>query len=180
MKPRIVSAPTKVVVFQWPCGTAIRSRSPRGQRPWRRAMLVEAQVSSMKTRCSGSRSGWLSNQSCRRFMTSGQFCSLACADFFERDLVPIEEAPEPSDAAAHAFGLQSGPDLCERDVTVACDDVQDRRAMALEAVRVPVAAQWTGTGIAPKSIWESQIDSIRSKHALTVMGRCLGQRGGLG
>ncbi len=37
-----VSAPTKVVVFQWPCGTAHARRSPFGQRPRLRAMLVEA------------------------------------------------------------------------------------------------------------------------------------------
>ena len=82
MMPRSVSAPTKVVVFQWPCGTPTRSRSPRRQRPWRRAILVEAQVSSMKTRRSGSRSSWPSNQSSRRFRTSGRSCSLACAVFF--------------------------------------------------------------------------------------------------
>jgi hypothetical protein len=45
----IRSAPTKVVVFQWPCGTLIRSRWPRAMRPWRRAILVDAPVSSMKT-----------------------------------------------------------------------------------------------------------------------------------
>ena len=37
----------KVVVFQWPWGTPTRSRSPRRQRPCVRAMLVEAQVSSI-------------------------------------------------------------------------------------------------------------------------------------
>jgi hypothetical protein len=37
------------VVFQWPCGTPRRRRSPRRQRPWVRAILVEAQVSSMNT-----------------------------------------------------------------------------------------------------------------------------------
>jgi hypothetical protein len=39
---------TKVVVFQWPCGMPALSLSPLGERPRRRAMLVEAQVSSMK------------------------------------------------------------------------------------------------------------------------------------
>ena len=47
-----------------------------------RAMLVFAQVSSMKTSRSGSRSGWASNQACRRFTISGRSCSLACAVFF--------------------------------------------------------------------------------------------------
>ena len=57
-------------------------RSPRGARPWVRAMLVFAQVSSMNTSRSGSRSGWPSNQACRRFTTSERPCSLACAVSF--------------------------------------------------------------------------------------------------
>lgn len=42
------------MVFQWPCGTGERSRSPRGERPRVRAMLVEIQVSSRDTR-----RGWI-------------------------------------------------------------------------------------------------------------------------
>ncbi len=65
----------------------------RGERPWRRAILVEAPVSSMKTSFSGSRSDCALNQArCRRAM-SGRCCSLACA-FFERDAAPLEEAPQ--------------------------------------------------------------------------------------
>jgi len=45
-----------VVVFQCPCGTAMRRRSPRGQRPYLRAIFVLAQLSSTKIRRSGSRS----------------------------------------------------------------------------------------------------------------------------
>ena len=41
-------------VRQRPCGTLASSRWPLGQRPWRRVMLVLAQVSSMKTRRVGS------------------------------------------------------------------------------------------------------------------------------
>jgi hypothetical protein len=47
------SPATKVVVFQWPCGTLVISRSPRGARPRSRAMLVEVPVSSIKTKRSG-------------------------------------------------------------------------------------------------------------------------------
>ena len=46
----------KVVVFQWPCGTAARHRSPHGARPRKRAIFVDAAVSSMKISLSGSRS----------------------------------------------------------------------------------------------------------------------------
>ncbi len=48
----------KVVVFQWPWGTAARHRSPHGARPRSRAIFVEAAVSSMKINLSGSRSSW--------------------------------------------------------------------------------------------------------------------------
>ena len=57
---------------------------PAGARPRNRAILVEAPVSSMKTRCRGSRSGCASNQASRRAATSGRSCSLACAVFFLR------------------------------------------------------------------------------------------------
>ena len=33
VRPAVRSAPMKVVVFQWPCGTADTSRSPWGARP---------------------------------------------------------------------------------------------------------------------------------------------------
>ena len=55
---------------------------PARAAPCVRAMFVEVQVSSMKTRRSESRSSWPSNQSSRRFRTSGRSCSLACAVFF--------------------------------------------------------------------------------------------------
>ena len=40
--------------FQWPCGTLAVSLVPRGAQPRSGAMLVLVQVSSMKTRRSGS------------------------------------------------------------------------------------------------------------------------------
>ena len=38
------SAATKVMVFQWPCGTCPTSRSPRAQRPYSRTILVLADL----------------------------------------------------------------------------------------------------------------------------------------
>ncbi len=55
-------------------GTAARQRSPRGERPRRRAILVVAPVSSMKTSLAGSRSGCASNQASRRELTSSRSC----------------------------------------------------------------------------------------------------------
>src|SRR5260370_388997 len=48
------SAATKVMVFQCPCGTRPIRRSPRGQRPLSRTILVLAAVSSTKTSRAGS------------------------------------------------------------------------------------------------------------------------------
>src|SRR5208283_2545942 len=94
--------PMKVVVFQWPCGMLARNLSPLGARPRIRAMLVEAQVSSMNTRRSGSRSSCPSNQSSRRFKISARFCSAACAVFFKRQSAAVEERPERRAGGCHA------------------------------------------------------------------------------
>ena len=42
--PVSLSAPVKVVVFQWPCGTPARQRSLQGARPRKRAILVEERL----------------------------------------------------------------------------------------------------------------------------------------
>lgn len=80
--PERRSQATKVVVFQCPNGTPARRRSPGRQRPWCRAMLVDAQVSPMKTSVSGLRSSWPSNQAQRRSTMSRRSCSVAWPVFF--------------------------------------------------------------------------------------------------
>ncbi len=45
------SPATKVVIFQWACGTRPTSRALRRARPRVRAMAVLVPVSSMNTRC---------------------------------------------------------------------------------------------------------------------------------
>ena len=57
MKPLSVRPPTKVTVFQWPCGIAAWQRWPRGAQPRKRAILVESPLSSMKIKFSGANSG---------------------------------------------------------------------------------------------------------------------------
>lgn len=106
---------TKVVVVQWPWGTGARSRSPRAQRPCVRAMLVEVQVSSMKTRRPGSRSSWLSNQSSRRFRTSGRSASPRARSLFA---LTLAEPPQRGDAHDGA-GLrqQRAPARCTGSTT---------------------------------------------------------------
>jgi hypothetical protein len=54
----------------------------RGARPWSRVIFVEAPVSSMKTRRSGSTNGCAARQIRRLAATSGRSCSLALSDFF--------------------------------------------------------------------------------------------------
>lgn len=76
------SAARKVVVFPWPWGTAATTRCPRRARPWRRAMLVAAQVSSMNTRRSGLIAVGRSRQATRAAATSARSCSAACWVFF--------------------------------------------------------------------------------------------------
>lgn len=124
---------TKVVVFQSPWGTPERSRSPLGDWPRRRTMLVEAQVSSMKIRRAGSSSGWPSNHSSRLLATSGRSCSLACAVFFECQAAAVEEGPDRADAGARAaLGCQPLADLCDGDVVLPRDPGEDRLAMGVE------------------------------------------------
>ena len=85
---------TIVLVFQCPCGMAARRRAPRGAQPERRAMLVEAQVSSMKTSRSGLRSGCAET---RRRAASGRPGGPArphARSCLARDRMPPEEPPE--------------------------------------------------------------------------------------
>src|SRR6478672_11285342 len=63
------SPATSVVFFRLPRGIGARRRTPLGARPYRRAMLVVAKLSSTNTSCSGSRSSWPSNQSSRSSTT---------------------------------------------------------------------------------------------------------------
>src|ERR1700752_3770952 len=117
VNPSSRKAAVKVVVFQWPCGTEARHRWPRGDRPRSLAILVVAPVSSMKTSCPGSRSGWPSNQAWRRRATSGRSCSAACAVFFEADAATIEEAPQrPYSHGDAALSQQKLLQLGQRDV----------------------------------------------------------------
>ena len=134
-------APVKVVVFQWPCGTAARQRWPRGARPLSRAILVEAPVSSMKTRCSGSRSGWAANQDRRRAPTSGRSCSAACAVFFERHRVTVEKPPDRAGREGGTVpGAQQLRKFDKADVLLGLNCRQDRRPESFDAMRARVTA----------------------------------------
>ncbi len=87
-------AAVNVVVFQRPCGTGKPQRWPRFARPRRRAILVEAPVSSMETKRSGFSSGCAANQARRLAATSGRFSSLRRPVIFARLGVAVEETPD--------------------------------------------------------------------------------------
>ncbi len=139
-------APVKVVVCQCPCGTEARQRSPCRARPRSRAILVEAPVSSMNTRRSGSRSGCALNQALRRATTSGRSCSAACAVFFEGHPVPVQATP---DRARHERGtvipLQHGGQLGQRNILLRLDCRQDHPGKRLDFTGPRVPALRLGT-----------------------------------
>src|SRR4051812_50210899 len=114
-------------------------------------MLVEAQVSSMNTSRSGSRSSWLSNQAARRLRISGRSCSAACAVFFfARDLVPAAEAPERAHADPRPFLGQARLQLGQGDVGNLGQGRVDQIGMGLGATREPIAALRLWAGIPPR------------------------------
>src|ERR1035437_8746511 len=86
--------PTKVVVFQWPCGTEATQRRPLGDRPRLLAMLVVVHVSWIKTSLRGSSSGWFSRHSARAIRTSSRSFSLACRGFFKRQIPLVQLMPK--------------------------------------------------------------------------------------
>ena len=131
--PQSLSPAVKVVVFQCPCGMEARHLSPRLDRPRRRAILVDAAVSSMKISRAGSRSSWPSNQSRRRRRTSARCCSLACAVFFERDAALFEEHPHRRRHHPNVMlGRQPVRDLGQRDVRRLGNKAEDEALMRIE------------------------------------------------
>src|SRR5260370_27431493 len=119
-------AATKVVVFQWPCGTLATSRSPRGQRPRSLAMLVEVPVSSMKTSLVGSSRGCRCFQLARATRTSSRSCSAARRLFFEADVVPIEEPPHHTGADHDTVLPQLAADFLQRQIRLRSNQSQQQ------------------------------------------------------
>ena len=127
------SAATSVSVFQWPCGTLATGRSPRGERPRCRTILVVTAVSSIKTR-HGARSFNCSTFSlARAAATSGQSCSAACRIFFERDVMALVEAPDRRRTGFQPLlGLEPRAYLFQRQVRLRCDQIKQPLAMRLK------------------------------------------------
>src|ERR1700688_4321231 len=127
------SAATSVSVFQWPCGTLATRRSPRGERPRCRTILVVTAVSSMKTRRGASSLDCSTFSAARAAATSGRSCSAACKVFFERDVVAFVEAPDRGRTGFQPLlALEPRANLFERQVRLRCDQIKQPLAMLLE------------------------------------------------
>src|ERR1700704_1481940 len=109
-------AATNVIVFQCPCGTRPISRSPRGQRPLSRTILVFAAVSSMNTNRAELSMPCSRIQRRRARATSGRSCSAARRLFFEGDLVSSEKPPERGAAACNPPLAHCGEHLIQRQI----------------------------------------------------------------
>src|SRR6201981_1272910 len=139
------SAATKVMVFQCPCGTRPIRRSPRGQRPLSRTILVLAAVSSTKTSRAGSNRPCSRIQRRRACATSARSCSAARRLFFERDVVPLEKPPDRR-ATARDLELTHHPDdLVQRQVGLQFNQCQQKVCVLLQRRRAPTAGLG-GTG----------------------------------
>jgi hypothetical protein len=123
----------KVVVFQWPWGTAARHRSPHRLRPRNRAIFVDAAVSSTKISLSGLRSSWPSNQALRRREHRGAAVRRRAPSFFERDAAPVEEQPDRRWRRPHtAIDGKALTDLGKRDVRHVLDEAENEGLMRVE------------------------------------------------
>ena len=72
---------------------------------------------------------------------SGRSCSVACAVFFARDLVTLEEAADRAVAEHQTLVGQLAAQFLQRDVRCLLQQGQDRRAIRLDPSRTPVSAQ---------------------------------------
>src|SRR6202163_2045948 len=132
-RSRLGSGEKSRSVFQWPCGTLATRRSPRGERPRCRTILVVTAVSSMKTSRGASSLDCSTFSAARAAATSGRSCSAACRVFFERDVVAFVEAPDRGRTGFQPLlGLEPHANLFERQVRLRRDQIKQPFAMRLK------------------------------------------------
>src|SRR5215831_11056031 len=134
-------AARKVKVRQRPCGSLAIKRVPRGERPWRRVILVLAQVSSMNTRRLGSSRLWYFFHWARRRTMSARSCSLAYRLFFKTDPFALKEAPHCAVARRCAALSQFGHHCAQGQIRLLGDPRQQPLPFALQQ-------QWFAAGLA--------------------------------
>src|SRR5437660_947068 len=166
-------AATKVMVFQWPCGTWPTSRSPRAQRPCSRAILVLAEVSSMNTSRVGSNRPCSRIQRRRARATSARSCSAARRLFFEGHLVALEKAPHRGAAAGNPVLAHRTDNLVQRQVRLPLDQSQQKLRMLLQQRGAPAAR----LGGAPTSLAKAlHPDDRRTGADIVVFSRLTPRR----
>src|SRR3954467_3885059 len=133
-------------------------------------MLVEAQVSSMNTSRSGSRSSWPSNQAARRWRTSGGPARRHAPSFFTRDLVPAAKAPERTDTDLRPVLGQARLQLGQGEVGHRGQRRVDQLGMGLGATREPVAALRLGPSIPAGPAHPRPADGAGGAHAKSGRG----------
>ncbi len=131
------NAATKVRVRQRPCGALAKSLRPRGAQPRRRVMLVLAQVSSMKTRRTGSSLPWCVFQRARLRATSGRSCSVANRVFFEADARIVHDAPHRAVARHHPAIAQLHHHGPQRQIRNRCKSRQQPISLRRQRPRLP-------------------------------------------
>src|SRR5450759_128813 len=130
---------TNVSVFQVPNGTRPINRSPRGQRPYRRAMLVFTDVSSMKTRQEESSRPCSRIQRRRARATSVRFCTAARRVFFKGDIVAREKTPKCAAAAGNPSLPHCHDELVECPVRLFIDQSEYPFRVGLQRGPAPTA-----------------------------------------
>src|SRR5487761_960545 len=133
-----------VKVFQRPYGTLATSRSPRGQRPEWRTILVVTDVSSIKTSRFARKDDCSAFSAVRAAATSGRSCSAACSVFFKRDAVPLVKSPNRGSADLQPFGrCQPCADLIECQIRFSGHQIEQPLLMRLKR-RATVAGAGLG------------------------------------
>src|SRR5450631_1022214 len=133
VRPLTRKAAMNVKVFQWPCGTLATSRSPRGERPEWRTILVVTDVSSIKTRRFARKDDFSAFSSARAAATSGRSCSAACSVFFEGDAVPIVKSPDRGSTDFQFFGrCEACADLVECQIGFSGHQIEQPPLVLLE------------------------------------------------
>src|SRR6516164_3439566 len=137
-------AATNVIVFHAPSGTWLISRSPRGQRPLRRTILMLVAVSSINTSRVVSRKPCCRSQRRRARATSARCCSAARRLFFERDAMAIKESPERAAAARNPSLSHRCNNLVQRSVRLFGNQGKDALGIVFQN-RTATAARFRRT-----------------------------------
>src|SRR5260370_4639291 len=138
------SPTTRVMVFQWPWGTAPTNRSPSGQRPRSLTKLVLVAVWSMSSNLAGSSRPCLRIQRRRARATSARSCSVARRLFFDGDIMSLEKSPDRSATAWNSLLAHRHNDLVQGQIQLLGYQSQQPFNVHLQRRRAPAAQLRSG------------------------------------